>query len=61
MKRVLAHQYEIKSDRWGHIIEADIKPARVLQRPERNRAREINLGDELFSALPNQSAESERP
>lgn len=59
--RVLAEHYEIISDRWGRIVEANVRPARVLQRPQHSRQREMALGDELFSTVPNQPLKSRRP
>ena len=59
--RVLAQRYEIKSDRWGHIVEAEIKAARVWQQPRPFQPREDALEDEFFSAVPNKPAEQTRP
>ena len=59
--RVLAQRYEIKSDRWGHILEAEIKAARVLQQPRPFQPREAALEDEFFSTVPNKPVEQARP
>ena len=59
--RVLAQNYEIISDRWGHIKEASIKSARVLQRPRSSRQEDVGLGDELFGPVRIQTVEKERP
>jgi hypothetical protein len=59
--KILAEQYQIKSDRWGHVIEANVRPARVMQRPQRSPARQMALGDELFGGVSKQTSKRERP
>ncbi len=55
--KVLAQRYEIASDRWGHIIKAEIKAVRVWPQPKRADV----LENEFFSAVSNQPVELERP
>lgn len=55
--KVLAQRYEIASDRWGHIIKAEIKAVRVWPRPRREEA----LEDEFFSAVPQRPVKRARP
>lgn len=59
--KVLAQNYEVISDRWGHIKEAHIKSARAYQRPYRSRQAMVGLGDELFGTVSAQAVEMKRP
>jgi hypothetical protein len=59
--KVLAQRYEITSDRWGHIVKAEIKAARVWQEPRRIRQREDALEDEFFGAVPHRPEKQARP
>lgn len=56
--KILAQHYKIKSDKWGKIVEAEIKPIRVSPQPGRFQLKEAEfpLGDQLFSAAATRAA-----
>ncbi|MCB9419582.1 MAG: hypothetical protein H6667_07250 [Ardenticatenaceae bacterium] len=61
--RILAQHYTIKSDKWGKIVEAEIKAVRVWPQPGHFQLKEeeVPLGDQLFSAAATRAAERARP